>query len=64
MFRYSAKLIHGPDSYLAEEDNRLVADIQVEVDNWDILVLEGRAEKDNHLDYILVVVGNRRNIGY
>lgn len=54
---------------LAEAGNRPVVDIQVEVDSLvemdssDNLVVEGRAEKDNHLDCILVVSEHHRNIG-
>lgn len=54
---------------LAEAGNRPVVDIQVEVDSLvemdssDNLVVEGRAEKDNHLGCILVVSEHHRNIG-
>lgn len=53
---------------LAEGDNQLVADNLIEEDNLtgadirDSLVVEDTAEKDNHLDCILVVADNHRNI--
>lgn len=59
---------------LAEEDNRPVVDIQVEMDSpynlveegraaKDNLVVEGRAAKDNRLDCILFVAEYHRSIG-